>query len=86
MAIEFVFRKRKEKFDSILKAHFEVNKGPLGSTDRKCSLDIDALYEELNAPQSDLAEMWTEKSITSWVRTLGKVCPEFTLIGKVSVL
>ena len=61
----------------MLDAYYAVHKGPLGSTDRKCAVDIDTLFEQLNAPDSVLAKSWGEKDTMSWVETLGSVCPEF---------
>ena len=69
----------------MLDAYFAVNKGPIGSTDRKCAVDIDTLFEELNAPGSNLAAQWAERGATSWVKTLGSVCPEFAQTVKVLV-
>lgn len=49
----------------------EINSfGPLGSTDKKCCVDINALFKELNSEDSKSRTLWTEQSILDWVETL----------------
>ena len=65
-----------------INAYYEENPAPLGSTDRKCPVDADALFGLLNEEPSELAPLWAAKAVTSWVGTLGSVCEKYTPIVK----
>lgn len=64
--------------DKLVGEYYKEFPGPLGSTDRKYDIDIDALFEELNTPDSKIASMWTDKEITDWTKTLGAPSSLFT--------
>ena len=63
--------------DAKIADYFRLQPGPLGSTDRKCPINIETLHKELNADQSEIAPLWTEKEVTRWAKTLGKPCGAF---------
>ena len=65
------------KFDNLLDSYYAKHQGPLGSTDRKCVIDIESIFEKLNVADSELASSWTEKDMAAWMKTLGSVSPEF---------
>ena len=71
--------KRRMEIDERIREYFRIKPGPLGSTDRKCPLDFEALYADLNMEQSRLSSLWAEKEITTWNKTLGMQCPKSTL-------
>ena len=58
---QFALIERKQKFDTLLDGYFALNKGHLGSKDRKCVIDIESIFQQLNAPQAPLASLWAEK-------------------------
>ena len=53
--------------------------GPLGSTDRRVPIDIEALFAELQDAQSSIAESWAEYQMKEWVKTLGVHFADMTL-------
>ena len=57
--------------DKIVDDYYNEQPGPLGRTDRKRAIDIDSLFKELNATNSELATLRGEKEITNWAKTLG---------------
>lgn len=57
--------------DDLADYYYNKHPGALGSTDRKRPLNIDALFEELNLPDSELATMWSLKEVASWAKAIG---------------
>ena len=51
---------------------------PLGITDRRCAVDSNSLFNALNEEYSELASLWAEKNTSSWAKTIGATCPQFT--------
>ena len=58
--------------------------GPLGSTDRRCPVNEETLYDELHADDSAMKDSWGDGNIKEWVRTLGLPCGDekFSLYGR----
>ena len=72
----------REKLDNRINLYYAQNPGPLGSTDRKCPINLNTAHSKLNEESSELAANWAERSVTSWVGTLGRVSESFTPIIK----
>ena len=51
-------------------------KGPLGSVDRRCPVDVQKLYDELHAGNSSQVESWRDDNIREWSKSLGQVCDD----------
>ena len=64
--------------DKLVDDYYNEFPGPLGSTDRKCAINIDSLFVDLNAPDSKIASLWTEKEIADWTKSLGAPSSSFT--------
>ena len=62
----------------LIDEYYEKNPAPLGSKDRKCPVDVDALFPRLNEENSQMAYLWTENSVSEWVKTLGAECASYT--------
>ena len=63
----------------MLDNYYRTCPGPLGSTDRKCAVDTKSLslFTALNGGNPELASIWAEKSITSWVQSLSTTCSQY---------
>ena len=49
--------------DKLVDDYYNEHPGPLGGTDRKCALDIDTLFGEINLPDSELATLRSVKEV-----------------------
>ena len=74
---EFNHFERKKQLGQKLGNYYRTYTGPLGSTDRKCAVDTKSLFTDLNGGNSELASLWAEKSIASWVQSLSTTGPHY---------
>ena len=56
-------------------------KGPLGSTERSCPINVQELFDELHVENSPQVESWRDDNIREWPQSIGRPCADAQLTG-----